>query len=98
LERAFVLLGLVMLVGPPWFWVHCALPMLRHRGAGRMTIALLLGVTAYTVLAEAVFVVIALTGRPSQPLWLIAGLPWLLIVGLPYGDDYRSLLRLARRR
>ena len=98
MELLYALLGAVMLVLVPWFWVHCAKPMLRYRRAGPMTTGLLFGVTIYTVGAEAVFVAAAVSGHPSQLMWLIAGLPWLLIVGLPYGDDYRSLVRLARRR
>ena len=93
-----MLLGAVLLVGVPWFWVHCAKPMLLYQRAGPMTTGLLFGVTVYSVIAEAVFVAVAVSGHPSQLVWFIAGLPWLLIVGLPYLDDYRSLVRLARRR
>ena len=98
LELLYVLLGVLMLVLPPWFWVHCAKPMLRDRGAGPMTTALLFGVTIYTVVAEAVFVATTISGHPSQLIWFIAGLPWLVIVGLPYFDEYRSVVRLGRRR
>jgi hypothetical protein len=98
LEPLYVLFGAVMLVLPPWFWVHCAKPMLRSRSAGPMTTGLLFGVTIYTVVAEAVFVAATVSGHPSQLVWFIAGLPWLVIVGLPYLDDYRSVIRLDRRR
>jgi hypothetical protein len=98
LELLNVLLGAVMLVLPAWFWVHCAKPMLHYRGAGLMTTGLMFGVTVYTVVAEAVYVAATISGHPSQLIWLIAGLPWLVIVGLPYLDDYRSVVRLGRRR
>ena len=95
-QLVFVVLALVMLVGAAWFWVHCAKPMLRYRRAGPMTTGLLLGVTGYTVVAEAIFIAATVTGRTSLLMWSVAGLPWLLIVGLPYFDEYRSLVRLGR--
>ena len=98
MELLDVLFGAAMLVLPPWFWVHCARPMLRYRGAGPMTTRLMFGVTVYTVVAESLFVLASVSGHPSQTLWLIAGLPWLVIVGLPYLDDYRSVVRLGRGR
>ena len=98
MELLYVLLGAVMLVLPPWFWVHCAKPMLHYRSAGPMTTGLLLAVTVYTVVAEALFLASTASGHPSQLLWFIAGLPWVVIVGLPYLDDYRSVVRLGRGR
>jgi hypothetical protein len=98
-EVLFVLLGAVMLVIQAWFWVHCAKPMLRARHAGPMTTGLLFAVSVYTVVAEAVFMAAAvISGHASQLVWLVAGLPWFLIVGLPYFDDYRTLVRLSRGR
>jgi hypothetical protein len=98
LELLYVLLGGLMLVLPPWFWVHCAKPMLRYRSAGPITTSLLFGVTVYTVVAEAVFVAATASGHTSQLLWFVAGLPWFVIVGLPYLDEYRTVVRLGRRR
>jgi hypothetical protein len=98
LELLYVLLGAVVLVLAAEFWLHCAQPMLRHRGAGPMTTRLLFGVTVYTVVAETVFMAATVTGHTSQVMWFFAGLPWLLIVGLPYFDDYRTLVRLGRGR
>jgi hypothetical protein len=49
--------------------------------------------------AEAVFIAATVaTGHASQYVWFVAGFPWLLIVGLPYLDDYRTLVRLSRGR
>jgi hypothetical protein len=98
LELLYALLGVLLLVLAPWFWVHCAKPMLGYRSAGPMTTRLLFGITAYTVVAEAVFVSATVSGHLSQFMWSIAGLPWLVIVGLPYLGDYRFLVRLTRRR
>jgi hypothetical protein len=98
MQLAGVVLGAVMILTAVWFWGHCAKPMLRHRNAGPMTTRLLFGVTVYTIVAEAVFIAATLMGRGSQVLWFVAGLPWLLIVALPYLDDYRTLVRIGRGR
>jgi len=99
LELLFVLLGGFMLVTVAWFWGHCATPMLRARHAGPMTSGLLFGVSIFTVVAEAVFMAATVaTGHASQYVWFVAAFPWLLIVGLPYLDDYRTLVRLSRGR
>lgn len=73
--------------------------MLHYRSAGRLTTRFLLGISLYTVVAEAVFLVLlAATGQGSLVVWLLAGAPWLLVVGLPYLNDYRALVRLTRGR
>jgi|1185.fasta_scaffold33118_2 hypothetical protein len=90
--------AVVMVVLTVWFWPHCAKPMLRFRNAGPMTTRLLFGVTVYTVVAEVVFIAATVVGHGSQLLWFIANLPWLFIVGIPYLDDYRTVVRLGRRR
>src|SRR5436190_6120235 len=96
LELLFVLLGGVMLVNAAWFWAHCASPMLRARHAGPMTTGLLFGVSIFTIVAEAAFIATVVSGHASQFVWFVAGFPWLLMVGLPYLDDYRTLARLGR--
>jgi len=45
-----------------------------------------------------VFIAATVVGHGSQLLWFIANLPWLFIVGIPYLDDYRTVVRLGRRR
>jgi hypothetical protein len=98
MQLLFAALGALIVVIAVWFWVHCAQPMLRYQGAGPITMGLLFAVTIYTVVAEAVFIAATAVGHGTQLMWFIAGLPWLLIVALPYLDDYRILVRIGGGR
>lgn len=92
-------LGLVaFVIVAAWFWLHCARPCLLAAGARRAARNLVLGVTLLVMAVSLVDAVTQITNRQGLiTYWLgmVGWVAWMLIVGVGYLTEYRTLIRFT---
>ena len=101
-ELVAALFGVALAVGVAWFWPHCARPTLLYRSAGPITTRFLFGMSLYTIVAEAVFLVLAVRA-PSRDIgarslrWALAPVPTRRgVISRSGALGWRAMLRLRR--